>query len=70
MQQFEGFQFATTLDIKTGYYTIQLDTKPKDITNIVTEFGKFQYNFLPMGMVMSGYISRPKSTKALATLKE
>ena len=42
MQQFEGFQFATTLDLKTGYYTIQLDTKPKDITNIVTEFGKFQ----------------------------
>ena len=39
-----------------GYQTIQLDMKSKDITAIVTEFGKFQYNVLPVGMVMSGDI--------------
>ena len=38
------------------YYIIQIDAKSKDITTIVTEFGKLKYNVLPMGMVMSGDI--------------
>ncbi len=39
-----------------GYYTIQLDAESKDITTIVTEFGKFRYSVLPMGLVSSGNI--------------
>ena len=42
MQQLEGFQFATALDINMGYYTISLDAKSKDINTMVMEFGKFQ----------------------------
>ena len=42
MKKLEGFQFAIMLDLNMGYYTIQLDAKYKGITNIVTEFGKFQ----------------------------
>ena len=42
MQQLEGFKFVTALDLNTEYYIIRLDAKSKDITTIVTEFGKFQ----------------------------
>ena len=37
MQKLEGFQFSTALDLNMGYYTIQLDSKSKDITNIVVK---------------------------------
>ena len=65
----EGFQFATTLDLNMGYYKIRLDAKSKDITNIVTEFCKFQYNVLPMGMLMSGEILQEKFNKFLVCIK-
>ena len=39
-----------------GYYTIRLCPASQDMTDIVTEFGKFRYNRLPMGMCASGDI--------------
>ena len=36
MQQLEGFQYATALDLNMGYYTIQLTPGSKDMTTIVT----------------------------------
>ena len=57
MQQLEGFQYATALvDLNMGYYKIQLTPGSKDMTTIVTEFGKCRYNCLPMGMGVSGEI--------------
>ena len=41
LQQLEGFTFATALDLNMGYYTIPLAECSKDISTIVTEFGKF-----------------------------
>ena len=41
LQQLEGFTFATALDLNMGYYTIPLAECSKDVTTIVTEFGKF-----------------------------
>ena len=32
------------------YYTIRLSPVSQDMMKIVTEFGKFRYNHLPMGM--------------------
>jgi hypothetical protein len=32
------------------YYTIALDEEAKDLTTIVTPFGKYCYNVLPMGL--------------------
>ena len=39
-----------------GYYTLRLSSASKDMKIIVTEFGKFRYNHLPMGMCASGDI--------------
>ena len=53
MQQLEGLQYAIALDLNTGYYNIRLSPASQDTTTIVTEFGKFRYNRLPMGMCAS-----------------
>ena len=60
LQQLEGFNFATALDLNMGYYTIPLAECSKDVTTIVTEFGKFRYTCLPMGMVISGDVFQSK----------
>ena len=53
MQQLEGFQYATALNLNTGYYNIRLYPALQDMTTIVNEFGKFRYNRLLMGMCAS-----------------
>ena len=50
IQHMEKFQYATALDIKTGYYTIRFSPASQNMTTIVTEFGKSKYNRLTMGM--------------------
>ena len=50
MQQLEVFHYATALDINMGYYTIRLSSASQDMMMIVAEFGKFEYNRLPMGI--------------------
>ena len=65
----EGFHYETTLDINTGSYTIRLLTTSKYNMEIVTEFGKFKYNCLPMGMCASGDILQDKVDKKLGNVK-
>ena len=50
MQQREGLQYVTTLDINMGYCYIRLFNASQDMAAIVTEFDKFRYNCLPMGV--------------------
>ena len=53
MQHLEGFQYATALCFNMGYYNIRLLSNSQDINTIVTEFCKFKYNHLLMGMCAS-----------------
>jgi hypothetical protein len=41
----------------------------KDLTTIVTEFGKFRYNVLPMGMCYSGDIFQAKVDQLLGDIE-
>ena len=66
----EGFQYATALDLNMGYYTIQLSPKSKDLTTIVTEFGKYRFNVLPMGLgIVSGDIFQAKVNELLGDIE-
>ena len=56
MKQLEGSQYATALDLNMGYYTIDISTKRGNLTNILTAFGKFRYNRVPMVLCASGDI--------------
>ena len=56
IQQLEGFQYLTALYLNMGYYNIRISLASQDMTKIVTEFGKFRYNCLPMGMCALGDI--------------
>ena len=60
MQNMEGFQYATELDINTKYYTIRISPASQDMMTIVPEFDKFKYNPLHMGMCDSRYIFQAK----------
>ena len=53
MHQLEVLQYAKALDLNMGYYTIIISPNIQDMTTIVTEFGTFRYNRLPMGMCAS-----------------
>ena len=69
MQQLEGFQYASALDLNMGYYTITISPTIKDTPIIVTEFGESRYNHLPMGMCASGENLQAKVYDLLSDIK-
>ena len=50
VKKLEGFQYDTVFYINMGYYTIRISTTSQYMISIVTKFGKFGYNRLPMRM--------------------
>ena len=69
MHKLEGFQYATALNLNMGYYTIRLFPDIQYMTTTVTEFGKFRYNCLPMGMCASGDIFLTQVDKLLGDIE-
>ena len=48
--QLEGFKYGTSLDLSMGYYHINLGKKSKDFCTIITQWGKYEYQILPMDL--------------------
>jgi hypothetical protein len=46
-------KYITTLDLKNGYWNAGLTEDSKRLTAFATEFGDFEYNVVPQGLVSS-----------------
>ena len=68
LQQLEGFNYATSLDLNMGYYHIQLSPTAADICTIITEYGTFRYKRLPMGVACSPDIFQAKIYELLGDI--
>ena len=64
----EGFTYGTSLDLNMGYYHITLDEKSKELCTITTQWGKYEYQRLPMGLCNSPDIFQEKMTLLLEGL--
>ena len=65
----EGLQYASALYLNIGYYTIRLLPASQEITTIFTEFGKFKYNHIPMGMCDLGDILQATVDELISGIK-
>jgi hypothetical protein len=56
----EGFTYGIFLDLNMGYYHIELDDAAKEMCTITTQWGKYKYQQLPMGLCNSANICKKK----------
>ena len=56
------------LDHNIGYNTIDIFPNSSFLTTIVTEFGKFWYNLVPMRLCASGDIFKSKVDELLGDI--
>jgi len=61
----EGFQWATSLDLKMGYYHIRLDPASKQLCTVVLPFGKYEHQAIPMGLCNSPDIFQEKMSELM-----
>ena len=48
-----GAKIFTTLDLRSGYYHINLNEESKAKTAFVTPFGKYEFNSIPFGLAQA-----------------
>jgi len=65
----EGFQYCTSLDLNMGYYHIELTPFSKSLCTIVTPFGKYEYQRLPMGLCNSPDIFQERMYELFSDLE-
>ena len=64
----EGFKHGTALDLNMGYYHIELSSESKELCTITTQWGKYEYQRLPMGLCNSPDIFQEKMSELLTGL--
>ena len=52
-EKLRNAKYISTLDLKNGYWLSGLDEKSKELTAFSCEFGTFEYNVTPQGLVCS-----------------
>ena len=65
----EGFTYATSIDLNMGYYHVKLSPESSRLCTIVTEFGKYEYLRIPMGVCNSPGIFQERMSDLMAGLE-
>ena len=70
LQKRTGYQFLTKLDISMQYYTFTLDEQSRKLCTIVTPFGPYCYNRVPMGLTASPGFAKSQMEEILHNIEE
>ncbi len=69
LQELEGFTYATTIDLNTGYDTIRLDPDATKICTLIFPWGKYSYLYLPMWIAGSQDVFQAKMSVLMVNLE-
>ena len=69
LQELTGLSYATSLDLKMGYYTIRLNPDAQHLCTIITPWGKYKYKRLPMGISTAPDIFQNKMSDLMRELE-
>ena len=67
--EIDGMQWASTINLKMGYYTIRLDPDAQWYCTLITPWDKYKYLWLPMGISCAPDIFQDKISALVAHLE-